>query len=110
VSRPGRTYVLHDADLHPFPSTVPGQVGGHRRSKIYGRMSCPTALRAIAAGGYVAHRVFFADEQAAAAAGFRPCAVCMPEAHAKWKAASTTPATPPEHSERRLHPVHPVPS
>ena len=31
-------------------------------------------------------RVFFADEPAAAAAGYRPCAICMPTAHKSWKA------------------------
>ena len=35
--------------------------------KIYGRLDCPSALRAIAVGGYVASRVFFADEPTAAA-------------------------------------------
>lgn len=86
MSTSGRTYVLRDADLRAVTSTVPGRLGGHRRSKIYGRLDCPTALRAIVAGGYVAHRVFFADEHAAIAAGFRPCAVCLPEAYAEWKA------------------------
>jgi methylphosphotriester-DNA--protein-cysteine methyltransferase len=36
-------------------------------------------LRAIAGRGYVRNRVFFADEDTAIAAGFRPCAVCLPE-------------------------------
>ena len=39
-----------------------GTIGGHRRTRIYGRLDCPSALRAIARGGYVTHRVFFADE------------------------------------------------
>jgi methylphosphotriester-DNA--protein-cysteine methyltransferase len=30
--------------------------------------------------------VFFADEATAIAAGYRPCAACLPEAHARWKA------------------------
>jgi methylphosphotriester-DNA--protein-cysteine methyltransferase len=30
--------------------------------------------------------VFFADENTAIAAGYRPCAVCMPEEYATWKA------------------------
>jgi methylphosphotriester-DNA--protein-cysteine methyltransferase len=30
--------------------------------------------------------VFFADEQTAVEAGYRPCAVCMPEEYARWKA------------------------
>ncbi len=43
------------------------------------------ARAALAAGGYLAHRVFFADEQTAIAAGYRPCAVCLPAAHQAWK-------------------------
>jgi methylphosphotriester-DNA--protein-cysteine methyltransferase len=43
-------------------------------------------LRAIARGGYVKQRVFFLDEATAVSAGFRPCAVCMPERYARWKA------------------------
>ena len=67
-------------------SPTPGQFGGHRRTRIYGRLDCPSARRAIAAGGYVPDRVFFADEQTAVAAGYRPCAVCLPGAYAAWKA------------------------
>jgi methylphosphotriester-DNA--protein-cysteine methyltransferase len=54
--------------------------------KIYGRLDCPTALRAIARGGYVRFRVFFADEQAAIAAGYRPCAACCRDSYLAWKA------------------------
>ena len=81
-----RTYTLLGADRRPYRSTVPGRFGGHRKSRIYGRLDCASALRAIAAGGYVAQRVFFADERTALAAGYRPCAVCLPEAYAAWKA------------------------
>jgi hypothetical protein len=77
-------YTLLGADRRPYQSAVPGQFGGHRRSKIYGRLDCPGARRAIARGGYVANRVFFADEPAAIAAGYRPCAVCLPGAYAAW--------------------------
>ncbi|MFF3732766.1 transposase [Streptomyces sp. NPDC002476] len=38
-----------------------------------------------AAGGYVRHRVFFADEPTAITAGYRPCAVCLPEQYRRWK-------------------------
>jgi hypothetical protein len=79
-------YTLLGPDRHPYRSAVPGQFGGHRRSRIYGRLDCPSARRAIARGGYVAHRVFFADEPAAVAAGYRPCAVCLPGAYATWLA------------------------
>jgi hypothetical protein len=73
----------------PVDSVTPGALGGHRGSRIYGRLDCPSALRAIARGGYVAHRVFFADEAAAVAAGYRPCARCMSEAYRVWKARET---------------------
>jgi methylphosphotriester-DNA--protein-cysteine methyltransferase len=76
---------LVDADGGKFDSPVPGTLGGHRRTRIYGRLDCPSALRAIARGGYVQHRVFFADEATAIAAGYRPCAVCLPERYAEWK-------------------------
>jgi len=31
------------------------------------------------------YRVFFVDERTARAAGYRPCAVCMPRKYAAWK-------------------------
>jgi methylphosphotriester-DNA--protein-cysteine methyltransferase len=80
-----RTWTLLDDAGRPFASATPGALGGHRRQRIYGRLDCPAALRAIARGGYVRDRVFFADEATARAAGYRPCAVCMPEAYRRWK-------------------------
>lgn len=41
------------------------RASGHRRTRVYGRFDCPAALRAIAKGGYVRHRVFFSSEAAA---------------------------------------------
>jgi Metal binding domain of Ada len=76
---------LLGADGRPYLSADPGLFGGHRRSRIYGRLDCRAARRAIAAGGYVTDRVFFADEATAIAAGYRPCAVCMPGAYHTWK-------------------------
>jgi AraC family transcriptional regulator of adaptative response / DNA-3-methyladenine glycosylase II len=80
------TYTLIGANARPYPSAAPGTLGGHRRSKGYGRLDCPTALRWIAKGYYVRHRVFFADEATALAAGYRPCAHCLPDRYAAWKA------------------------
>lgn len=74
-------YTLLGADRRPYLSQTPGQFGGHRRRKIYGLLDCRAALRAIAAGGYVTNRVFFADERTATDAGYRPCAVCTPDAY-----------------------------
>jgi methylphosphotriester-DNA--protein-cysteine methyltransferase len=82
-----RTWTLIGADGRPYRSRTPGTLGGHRRSRIYGRLDCPGALRWIARGHYVRHRVFFADAATATAAGYRPCAVCLPEEHRRWRAA-----------------------
>ncbi|WP_433443088.1 Ada metal-binding domain-containing protein [Nonomuraea sp. CA-141351] len=78
-------YTLTGPDGRPYPSPFPGALGGHRRGRLYGRLDCPSALRAIARGGYVTDRVFFADEDTAVAAGYRPCAVCLPEQYAQWR-------------------------
>lgn len=79
------TFRLVGPDGDEVLSTAPGTLGGHRRSRIYGRLDCPSALQAIARGGpYASHRVFFADEATARAAGYRPCARCLPDAHRAW--------------------------
>jgi hypothetical protein len=80
------TYTLMGADRRPYQNETPGNLGGYRRNNIYGRLDCPSALRAIAQGGYVKNRVFFANEEIAKATGYRPCAVCLPEQYACWKA------------------------
>jgi len=85
--RGAATYTLLGPDGRPRSSASPGTFGGHRRGRVYGRLDCPAALRAIARGGYVRDRVFFPDERTAVAAGYRPCAVCLPERYARWKAA-----------------------
>ena len=58
-------YTLIGADGLAYRSSVPGALGGHRRNHGYGRLDCPAALRWIARGHYVRHRVFFADEATA---------------------------------------------
>jgi methylphosphotriester-DNA--protein-cysteine methyltransferase len=75
-----------DAGGRPYENDRPGTLGGHRRSRIYGRLDCPSALRALARGGYAPHRVFFEDECAARRAGYRPCAVCLPGPYLEWRA------------------------
>ena len=82
---PCKAFTLVGRDGKPYQSAKPGSLGGHRGSRIYGRLDCRAALQAIARGGYVRHRVFFLDETTAVAAGYRPCAVCMPEKYAAWK-------------------------
>ena len=79
-------YTLVGPDGRPYASARPGTLGGHRRGRRYGRLDCPAALRAIVRGGYVAERVFFADAATAVAAGYRPCAACLPDAYSDWRA------------------------
>lgn len=80
-----KKYILIGTDGRPYKSETPGELGGHRKNRIYGRLDCPVALRWIEKGYYVKHRVFFKDEKTAIAAGYRPCAVCLPEKYAQWK-------------------------
>lgn len=80
-----KTFTLLGPDGKHYASLTPGIYGGHRGGKLYGRLDCRAALQAIARGGYVKHRVFFADEATAIAAGYRPCAVCMSQEYVIWK-------------------------
>jgi methylphosphotriester-DNA--protein-cysteine methyltransferase len=80
-----RRWTLIGPDGKPYESARPGTLGGHRDTRIYGRLDCPGALRAIARGGYVKSRVFFLNRTQARAAGYRPCAVCLPKEYAAWK-------------------------
>jgi hypothetical protein len=73
------------ADGSFYPSQIPGALGGYSKRKIFGRLDCKSALRALSQGGYERHRVFFADEVTARAAGYRPCAKCLPEKYEAWK-------------------------
>lgn len=81
-----KLYKLIGKDGKQYLSETPGTLGGHKGLKIYGRLDCPSALRYIAKGQYVKHRVFFADEETAIAAGYRPCGVCMKAQYKLWKA------------------------
>ncbi len=78
-------YKLINEHGKEYLSNTPGTLGGHRKLKIYGRLDCPSANRYIAKGKYVQYRVFFKDEATAIAAGYRPCAVCMPKEYEEWK-------------------------
>ncbi|MGZ5394583.1 MAG: Ada metal-binding domain-containing protein [Mycobacterium sp.] len=81
-------YTLIGPNGAPYASWRPGTLGGHHVARIYGRLDCPSARRAIDNGGYVRHRVFFADEPTAVAAGYRPCARCLPDRYREWKASA----------------------
>lgn len=55
-------------------------LGGNRAGKRYGRLGCRAGKRLKPA-----NRVFFRDAAEAVEAGFRPCAVCLPEAYRLWR-------------------------
>jgi methylphosphotriester-DNA--protein-cysteine methyltransferase len=81
-----KIFRLLAADRQFYASTTPGSLGGNARMKIYGRLDCPSANRAVARGNtYQKHRVFFADEATAIAAGYRPCGTCMRQQYQIWR-------------------------
>lgn len=82
---PPKTYLLL-GPAGPYRSAQKGALGGNRKDKLYGRLDCPSALRALANGHYQDNAVFFADEQAAVDCRYRPCARCLPAEYAAWKA------------------------
>ncbi len=53
---------------------------GNQRLKIYGTLHCASGKRMKRD-----HRVFFEDEAAALAAGYRPCGHCMKEQYRVWR-------------------------
>jgi hypothetical protein len=78
-----KRYVLLAPDGATYESETPGKLGGNRRLRLYGLLTCRSANQALPA--YAKHRVFFADEAAAIAAGYRPCSKCMPARYQEWK-------------------------
>ena len=78
-------FKLIDSNNQIYLSDTKGTIGGNKKLKIYGRLDCPSAKRWIDKGKYISNRVFFENEEVAIAAGYRPCAVCMPKQYEKWK-------------------------
>jgi hypothetical protein len=80
-----KRYKLTAPDGSTYESDAPGELGGYRKQRIYGRLDCSSAIRALPRG-YAQHRVFFKDEAAAIAASYRPCGICLRPLHKIWKA------------------------
>ncbi|OAI56758.1 hypothetical protein AYO49_00585 [Verrucomicrobiaceae bacterium SCGC AG-212-N21] len=78
-----KLYRLTAPDGSIIESTIPGELGGNRRLRIYGQLDCWSA-RAALPKGYAKWRVFFANEEAAIAAGYRPCGLCMTPRYRVW--------------------------
>lgn len=80
-----KAYRLTAPEGRPYESDTPGELGGNRRNRIYGRLDCPSAIWALPKV-YTKHRVFFKDEAAAIAAGYRPRGTCLKPRYQVWKA------------------------
>ena len=81
-----KLYTLLDRHGEPYQSAEKGLLGGQRRTKVYGTLDCPVALSLLRRGFEPKHRVFFADEATAIAAGYRPCGACMRARYREWRA------------------------
>lgn len=84
-----KQYKLLGPDGKVYLSDKKGLYGGCRSTKIYGRMDCSAALRALNSPGrevYIRNRVFFQDEATALAAGFRPCGRCLRDKYKEYQA------------------------
>lgn len=81
----GKQFKLIDCNGQEYLSNTPGTLAGNRKLKIYGRLDCQSAKRWIEKGYYISNRVFFQNEGIAIAAGYRPCAKCMPDKYKEWK-------------------------
>ena len=76
-------YLLTNEKNKQYLSAVLVTIGGHKKLKIYGRLECPSAKKHLAKGQYAKNRVFFLNEKTAIKAGYRSCAICMPEEYKK---------------------------
>lgn len=83
-----KMYKLLGADGKLYESETPGEHGGNGKLKIYGRLDCGSALSSMKRypGEYQKHRVFFADEKTALAAGYRPCGNCLRKKYQEYMA------------------------
>ena len=55
-------------------------LGGNKRLKIYGTLSCNSGKKMK-----TKNRVFFCSEKEAINEGYRPCGHCMKNKYLKWK-------------------------
>ena len=71
---------IDDDDLHRLIASGHIRYGGNSRLRIYGRLDCASGKRMKRR-----RRVFFASEDEARRAGFRPCGNCMRKAYLRWR-------------------------
>ncbi|MCW8884897.1 MAG: hypothetical protein OQK12_06535 [Motiliproteus sp.] len=84
INGTAKTFRLLGPDGEFYQSPVKGVMGGNSKEKRYGELDCSAANRALNKG-YAGHRVFFAHEEDAIGAGYKPCCTCMRERYDEWK-------------------------
>lgn len=71
---------LSDSELRSKIKKQEIRLGGNKKLKIYGLLSCTSGKRMKRE-----NRIFFTDESEALHNGFRPCGHCMREEYQQWK-------------------------
>lgn len=64
---------------------LPEMICGNMKTKVYGKATCSSTNGHLILNNKTMNRVIFHSEAEAIAAGYRPCAICFPEAYDKWK-------------------------
>jgi methylphosphotriester-DNA--protein-cysteine methyltransferase len=75
----GNTSFKRSRHLHALIKNGQVILGGNSKLKIYGSLQCKSGKRMK-----VINRVFFATEEEAIAAGYRPCGHCMKNKYNEW--------------------------
>ena len=88
-SQSPKRFHLMGADGEIYESPTPGELSGNRKLKTYGLLNCGLPACAFPDRGLPPNqpkiRIFFADEDSAIAAGYRPCGGCLPQRYQQWK-------------------------
>jgi hypothetical protein len=87
--RAPKHFQLLGADGEFYESSIPGTLAGNRKLKTYGLLNCGLPACGFPDRGLPPNhpkiRVYFADEDIAIAAGYRPCGGCLPQRYQQWK-------------------------
>ena len=75
---------ISQIELHSLIKNQKILLGGNKRLKIYGKLSCKSGKKMKKE-----NRVFFGSEEEALAVGYRPCARCMRVQYLKWKSTNS---------------------
>lgn len=74
-----KIYKFTDSNGNTYLNNNPGLPDGNKK------LNCPSAKKWIEKSYYVNNKVFFENENIAISAGYRPCAICIPDKYKIWK-------------------------